>query len=255
MSLARKLFSRQWLLATLLALIAVGVMVRLGFWQLDRLAVRREFNARATAWVDGPELTLQGAALAEDLYNMEYRPVRVRGEYLFEAQVALRNQQLGTQLGVTLLTPLRIEGSDALVLVARGWIPQADAGREAWPAYDQPGVQEVVGVLRRSRAEADFGPLLNPTLMPGEDRLLEWVSVNVERMAAEGGLPMLTDVYVQALPAGDRPGAGEPIPLALDLEISEGSHAGYAGQWFTFATILLLGYPFYVSRAEPRETE
>ncbi len=142
-----------------------------------------------------------------------------------------------------------------MVLVARGWIPQADSGPEAWAAYDQPGVQEVVGVLRRSQREADFGPLLNPTLMPGEARLLEWVSVDVERFASENRLPMLTEVYVQALPTGTTPAAGQPIPLALELEISEGSHAGYAGQWFTFAAILLLGYPVYVSRQSSRLDE
>jgi surfeit locus 1 family protein len=32
------------------------------------------------------------------------------------------------------------------------------------------------------------------------------------------------------------------------IEISEGPHLSYAIQWFTFATILLLGYPFFVNR-------
>ena len=42
----RKMFSRKWILATLLVLAAMGVMIRLGIWQLDRLEKRRAFNAR-----------------------------------------------------------------------------------------------------------------------------------------------------------------------------------------------------------------
>lgn len=247
MNLLKTLLSRQWLLTTLLVLAATAIMVRLGIWQLDRLTQRREFNARAMAWVNGPELALAGAALEEDLYNMEYRPVRLRGEYLFENQVLLRNQQSGTRLGMILLTPMRLDDGSGLMLVARGWIPQKDGDISRWSAYDQPGPQEVAGVLRRSEPRASIGSLPNPTLMPGEARLLQWYSVDVGRIASENNLPLLADVYVQVLPTTDSSGS-LPQPLALELEISEGSHAGYAGQWFTFAAILLIGYPVFVRR-------
>ena len=44
-----RLFSRRWIFATILVLIAMGVMVRLGIWQLNRLEQRRAFNERVLA--------------------------------------------------------------------------------------------------------------------------------------------------------------------------------------------------------------
>ncbi len=43
---------------------------------------------------------------------------------------------------------------------------------------------------------------------------------------------------------------GLPIPQVVELDLSEGPHLGYAGQWFLFAAILAVGYPFYVRRQE-----
>ncbi len=39
-----KVFQRKWLLATLLVLAGTALCVRLGIWQLDRLAQRRAFQ-------------------------------------------------------------------------------------------------------------------------------------------------------------------------------------------------------------------
>ncbi|MBI3159980.1 MAG: SURF1 family protein [Chloroflexi bacterium] len=249
MKLIARLFSRQWLFATLLAAAGCAAMARLGIWQLDRLAQRREFNARALAWVDAPPLELEAESLENDLFNMEYRPAVVTGDYVFEEQVALKNRQFGPQLGVVLLTPLRIAGTDMAVLVARGWIPQEDANPDAWSTYDQIGEVIVRGVLRRSESEGDFGGLVDPTPSPGQGRLDLWNSVNVARIAGQAGLPLLTDVYVQLIPDAET-AVSLPYPLPLELEISEGPHAGYAAQWFIFAVILAIGYPFYVLRQE-----
>ena len=42
--LLTQFLSRRWLLASLLVIAALGVLIRLGFWQIDRLHQRREFN-------------------------------------------------------------------------------------------------------------------------------------------------------------------------------------------------------------------
>jgi hypothetical protein len=56
-----RLFSRRWILATLLVIAAAAVMVRLGIWQLDRLDLRRAFNARVQAQMSQPQLVLAGS--------------------------------------------------------------------------------------------------------------------------------------------------------------------------------------------------
>ena len=44
--------------------------------------------------------------------------------------------------------------------------------------------------------------------------------------------------------------AEPPIPFQPELELTEGPHFGYALQWFTFATILFVGYPFFLRKQE-----
>jgi surfeit locus 1 family protein len=43
-----------------------------------------------------------------------------------------------------------------------------------------------------------------------------------------------------------------PFANPPELDLSEGSHFGYAVQWFSFATLLLVGYPFYIRRQETK---
>ena len=38
--------------------------------------------------------------------------------------------------------------------------------------------------------------------------------------------------------------------LQMHIFEPEGSHFGYALQWFTFAVILFVGYPFYLKKQE-----
>jgi surfeit locus 1 family protein len=87
----------------------------------------------------------------------------------------------------------------------------------------------------------------DPTLTPGQQRLDAWNAVNLTRIQQQIDDPLLP-VYVQLLPAAAdaEPAAGPPYPNGELPEISEGSHMGYAMQWFAFAAVLGLGYPFFV---------
>lgn len=245
----RKMVSRRWLLTTLLVLAGMGVCIRLGIWQLDRLEQRRAWNARVLAQVDQPQLELSGATLELDLANMEYRPVQATGEYDFSQQVALRNQYHDNQWGVHLITPLRLAGSSQLILVDRGWIPAEAFNSGDWSAYDEPGTVEVSGVLRAPQTKADFGTRSDPTPAPGVAPLAAWNFVNIPAIdqQIEGEL---LPAYIQQAP--DPAWTGLPYRSQPELEISEGPHMGYALQWFTFAAILGLGYPFFIKRQEKR---
>ena len=239
------LFSRRWILTTLLALAGVGVLIRLGLWQLDRLAERRAFNARVIAQQKADPLTLDSTSLDADLLSMEYRAVIVTGQYDVSQQVVLRNQVWTNQPGVHLLTPLVISGTNRAVLVDRGWIPQEDAAPDRRAKYDEPGTVTVRGVLRRPQARPDFGGVPDPPLASGQTRLDAWNIVNLERISQQVNVPMLA-AYIQQAPDADR--MATPYPTEPKLDLGEGSHFSYALQWFTFATILVIGYPVYVMR-------
>ena len=183
----KTLFSRKWIITTFIAIAAVGVLARLGIWQLDRLDQRRAFNARVLEQVNREELDLNTASAPSDITEMEFRSVVVQGEYDHDFEVALRNQVWNDNPGVHLLTPLQIEGSDEVILVDRGWIPLDDIAPDQWDQYQEPGLVLVRGVIRASQAGPDFGARVDPTPMPGET-------------AAGGKCPMIFCRYIFSKP-------------------------------------------------------
>jgi len=242
-----RMFSKHWIIATALVIAGAAVCVRLGIWQLDRLDQRRAFNAQVVSMRALPPLDISAGAPA-DIVSMEYRAVVVTGVYDYDNQVSIRNQYYNEMYGFNLLTPLRLADGTA-VLVDRGWIP-ADgyATPRDWAFYDGPQQVRVEGVIRLGRAAATFGGVTDPTLEPGQTRLDTWTFVNLERLALQ--LPYaILPVYIQQTAQSD---SGQPIPHPEEIDLTEGPHFGYALQWFTFATILVVGYPFYLRKQEER---
>ncbi len=242
-----KVFSRKWILTTLLVIVAAAVCARLGIWQLDRLKQRRAFNSHVYAVRAMPALDLAASSANEDLVDMEYRPAVATGTYDFAHQVAIRNQYYNSQLGLHLLTPLVLKSGEA-VLVDRGWIPaEGNATPADWHKYDVPGTLTVQGIIRQPQTGPGFGGVADPTLTPGQKGLDQWIYVNIGRLSQQMPYPILP-VYLQQNPDPSR--TTPPIPYTEELDLSEGPHQGYAIQWFSFATILLVAYPFYVRRQE-----
>lgn len=242
-------FSRTWWKTTLLVIVAVAVMIRLGIWQLDRLEQRQAFNARVQAQMEQPVLDLNLASQSTDatqnLSGMEYRDVEVTGEYDQSGEVVLRNQVWENESGVNLLTPLMIEGSDQAVLVNRGWVPFEEYSAGRLGQFNEPGIVKIKGVIRASQSKPDIGGHIDQVPAPGEPKLLAWNMVNVQGIGSQ--LPyQLLPVYIQAYP--DPSWTTLPYRSQVDLELTEGPHMGYAIQWFIFATILGVGYPFYIRK-------
>lgn len=247
----KRFLTIRWILTTLLVIAAIGVMIRLGFWQLDRLEWRRAFNDRVTGQLTAAPLDLNFSQPVDSLNDMEYRSVTVSGTYDFAHEVILRNQVWENRLGFHVLTPLRIDGTDWYVLVDRGWIPFEDGGAASRGQYRENGPVTVQGMIRRGQEKPDFGGVADPTLAPGETRLDAWNVVNLVRIQQQSGLNMLP-VYV--LQGPDPAWTALPYRSLPEIEISEGPHMGYALQWFTFASILGLGYPFFVRRQLGRQS-
>ena len=236
------MFSLKWLFATVLVFLGTALCIRLGIWQLDRLDQRRAFNAQVESMRAAEPLDLN-TELPENISTMEWRAVTVRGEYDFEDQIALRNQYYGDQYGYHLVTPLFFNGT--AVLVDRGFIPaDGNSAPVDWRTYDEDGVVTVTGQIRLGNAKPALGGVADALPESGE-KLFVWNNFNLEQIAAQLEFPIL-NVYIQ--PNVEISDTIPPIPYQPVVEITEGSHFGYALQWFTFATILFVGYPFYLRK-------
>ena len=225
-----------------------ALFLTLGFWQLQRLEQKRVANALILARMQEPPLPLSGQALDPDLANL--RRATVRGTYDYSQEIVLRNRTHNEIPGVHVIVPLRIGGSDAAVLVDRGWIPyeMADPAQRA-QFRDAAGEVEVSGILQQSQKRPGSIAPADPPLGPDRPRLDAWHRVDIPRIQEQIPYPLLP-LYLEEDQA-----PGEPVrrfPRAvLEIVLTEGGHLGYAVQWFAFAGILLGGYAlFFHQRAQ-----
>jgi surfeit locus 1 family protein len=247
MNILKIAFNRRWWWTTLLAIAGVAVLARLGIWQLDRLDQRRAFNEHLITQWDAAPLDLASNITGDPLPEMEYRSVIVSGEYDFEHEIAIKNIVRYSRLGYYLLTPLKISGSEQVALINRGWVPADQYTAATRGFFEEDGFVELEGIIRVSSELPDVGGLADPTLTPGERRN-EWFNINIPEITKQMPYELLP-VYVQQGPGDATPeGMEYPIRIQPKLEISEGSHQSYAIQWFTFAVILAIGYPIFLSR-------
>jgi len=237
-----KMFSRAWLLTTLLVVAGSAVCVRLGIWQLDRLEQRRAFNSQVNSMRAAPALNLNGEIPA-DLISMEWRAAQVSGEYDFEHQFAIRNQAWSDQYGFHLITPLKFSGG--VILVNRGFIPfEGNDNPQGWARYAAPvGAVTVAGQIRLGN-DVQIGGKPEANL-DGQSPVQFWNSLDMQKISAQIPYSVLP-VYLQ--PNADPADATYPIPQQPEVDLTEGSHFGYALQWFSFAAILFFGYPFYLRK-------
>lgn len=242
--LLRKMLQPKWLFATFLVLAGTALCIRLGIWQLDRLEQRRAFNHQVESMRAMPALDLNQEQPA-NVSEMEWRAVTVKGEYDFANQIALRNQYYQNEYGYHLMTPLLFEGQ--AVLVDRGWIPaDGNSAAPAWRKYDETGVVDLTGQIRLGQTKPALGGVEDALPATGE-RLEIWNNANLEEIASQLPYPVLP-VYIQSDVNDDD--TEPPIPYQPTIELTEGPHFGYALQWFTFATILFAGYPFFLRKQE-----
>jgi surfeit locus 1 family protein len=237
--------SKRIVLLGLGVVLLAAVFVRLGFWQLDRLAQRRAYNTLLSARVTQPAVDLNQVPKVSDPASLEYRTAVVTGVYDFADQVALHSAVREGQLGVDLLTPLVIAGTRQAVLVDRGWIPVGDLHRDAWGKYDQPGQVTVSGMVRQAQAGAAPVPVTGGTAA----KVDLWNSVALEGIQKQVSEPLLP-VYIQAAPQASAPAL--PQRTAPQVDLSEGPHLGYAIEWFSFAGIALIGFA-WIARRQGRQ--
>jgi cytochrome oxidase assembly protein ShyY1 len=215
----------RWLATHALVLGLVAGMVALGGWQLQRLDERRARNAliedrMALDAAPVGELIDAGDGATDEL---RFRAVTASGEYDGPV-VAVRTNQDGAP-GGWVLTPLRLDGGGEVVVVLRGFVGTATDGSAPEPPPPAAGV-DVEGVA-----------------IP-VDRLPRTTRGAVDGLSAgrSGVLPVIVQAS-SSRPADDP--ALTPVPVP---DLDDGPHLSYAVQWFLFATVGAVGYPFLLRR-------
>jgi len=237
--LLRTLFGRKWWWVTLLVMVAMVVLARLGIWQLDRLEQRRAKNALVAAALAASPLDLASETLSDDLSTMKNRQVATSGTYDLDNQLILKVQNWEGRAGAHLITPLLLADGETSVLIDRGWIPEAENNPAGRAKYDVPGQVTVEGFVVLSEA------LLGREGTVPEEPQTEWYRVDIAAIQPQMPYKLLP-IYVMQAPEDPQELPYRPEPV---VDLSEGSHFGYALQWFTFSLGLGIAYMVYVRKS------
>ena len=227
----------------LLCLVAAAVCARLGFWQLGRLRERQLRNEFVRARLNFPLVPL--SALPADSSLVRFRRAEAGGVYDYAHEVVLAGRARNGSPGVNIVTPLRLAGSDSVVLVNRGWVYSPDAASvdlARWRERDTATVRGFVDLI-----PAPASGTVTTTRSPRVFRRLDRPAI-----ARQVGAPVAPVVLVAQ---GDTAGTGaNRIPVRLDPPpLDEGSHRSYAVQWFAFAGVSIAGLAAFLT-SERRKT-
>jgi surfeit locus 1 family protein len=225
---------RAWAFLAL-AFVLGAACVRLGIWQLSRLEERRQRNAQIEAGLALPALDLNAAAGG---VVDPYRRAVARGTFDSGGQFLLSARSYHDQPGYHLVAPLHLADRSLTVIVDRGWIPYQQ--RDLLAQFQVDGLVEVQGVTKPSVPSPSFLAVSDS----GTDRQPEERrTIAIPDLETDLGTPLLAVYLALEAPAGET----EPAPIPQpEIDLSEGSHLGYAIQWFGFAAVAFGGGLYWI---------
>lgn len=218
--------------ATLLVTLAIAVFVAAGFWQAHRAQVKDALKAAAESRMHDAPIEIGNARI--EAKDLEFRPVHVRGRWIPDDTIYLDNKIESGIVGYHVVTPLRIEGSDAVVLVNRGWVA-APPTRSMLPEIPTTvGVVDIAGIAR----EPSHRFLeLSSTVEEGRQNRI-WQNLTIERFRAWSKLEVAPVVVYQQ--GGSADGL-KRVPVAPEASgLGPERHRGYALTWFGLAAVTLV---------------
>lgn len=216
-----------WL--TLITIIGLTLFINLGIWQLNRAEQKQQrldlFEQNSVL----PARLITGENDFEDITNVMYRKVAVRGSYDRKFLFALDNQQESGKIGFHIYTPFRLKNSESVILVNRGWVPLENHKRSL------PNIEtDNALVLLKGMAYILSEPPLklgDTSIKTGAREIVQYIDLN----------KLATDLNIKLL----------PFVLLLDKDDETGfvrnwkivaappeKSTSYAMQWFSFAVLL-----------------
>lgn len=223
---------RFWLV-TAAAVLALGSTAALGRWQLHRAAEKEALQARIDARGQLPVLDARSLQGTVDTDALLYQRVEATGQWIGERTVFLDNRPMNGRAGFYVVTPLRLQGSETVLLVQRGWVPRDFEDRTRVPRIETPpGLVRVQGHIAPPPSKlyelgaAESGPIRQ--------------NLHLAQFRAETGLA-LADVSIQQ-------GGAASDGLARDWpKITTGveRHYGYAFQWFGLSALIAALYVWF----------
>lgn len=232
-------FTPRWIASHIFVAGLITAFVIAGFWQVDRLGQRVDENELIRSRLG--QVVLLSSVADEPVDELEFRRVQLSGQFNPDKEILIANRSRDGEPGFWIWTAFETDGGSLLVNrgfvnreIVLGTVALADT-EDLAPSTELITIEGLLreGFDRGSLSEAgDQLSIPNPTLA-AETLGLETVLDPTIYLQLEGQEPLRSQVWPEVLPQPD---------------LSEGPHRSYAFQWFTFATIGVIGYGLVLRR-------
>lgn len=224
---------------TILTLVLLPLMVRLGFWQLERASEKRLIQENVEKQQALPPLALDQLTTAQ-LPGLHYRKVHFFGQWQPQTFL-LDNQVQNGKVGYHVISPVKLSDG-RFVLVNRGWMPM-NPDRSSLPDFPLAVDGQETGDIYVS------------------DELTQDASVYAEsgwpRRVQRLHLPGLSrELGVNLLPVMVRLQSGSANALQVQwsaINMLPEKHEAYAIQWFAMSLALVIFYGFLGFRVDNQQ--
>jgi cytochrome oxidase assembly protein ShyY1 len=224
----RLVFHFRWI--PFFAAVAAALLgIALGNWHERRAEEKQGIEKAMLSQQAQPVLQLNTLQGKETL--PEFRRVVAEGEFIAGWPVYLDNRPSQGRAGFYLLMPLRLHGSEQVVMVARGWFPRDQAVRTKLPTIPvKSGQVRIEGVIRHTAGRV---------LSLGQDVPLQPGAIvqnlNLAEFGRASGLSLQDHIIEQTNDTNDQLVRDWPRPsFGVD------KHRGYAFQWYALAATAFL---------------
>ena len=204
-------------------LICMPILLRLGFWQLERAEFKKQLLVDLEAAELVPAVKIERISQLTAL-----RPnakVVLKGQFLPGRTTLLDNRYYRGRAGFNVISLFKIDGAKELVVVNRGWVP---LGRYRYP------LPEIATPTMRVELDAEIRPVPTDTVVLQDERFDQWPEliqkVDITQLSTLSGYDL---PKVWALSSIDSDSSlKQEWPVTI---IGPERHYGYAVQWFGLA--------------------
>ncbi|WKX98067.1 hypothetical protein Q1695_013620 [Nippostrongylus brasiliensis] len=163
----------RWTLGSISMLVIPAIAFGLGCWQTYRLRWKLNLIERLKDQLNEPAVDFPLDDLTK-LDDMEYRKVRITGEFLHDKEFHIaprgrfdpgcEKESTGSLLtsnnlsshGAHIITPFRLEDSQLVVMVNRGWVPASHISPNSRLSSQPKGKVTLEAVVRKSEKRPQF---------------------------------------------------------------------------------------------------
>lgn len=216
-----------WLALVLLFAAATSILSN---WQFERRQERVSQIQQVLDNYDQSPIEISQLNWVPDQENnpLEWRPVKVRGQYLTEVFL-VRNRPLAGQAGFLQLVPFQLSDGRILI-VERGWLPASSRLTEP-QSNPAPAASSYELIVRVRAGEEDLGR--------GEAETL--ASIDLAEVAQRLGSNNVIVDYYGRLVSETPPNPQAPFPMPKP-SLNEGNHLSYAIQWIIFGLMAFAAF-------------